>query len=171
MAERRIDLGFTRPLPDTVGGLPLHQEKIFDDELCVALPKGHPLAEDDAPLPLRKLAREGLVLMGRKEAPWLYDTVIAVCRKAGFSPRVAAAPDYQTTALMLVEAEVGVGIVPSSTSRYQRHLPIVFRRLQAGDARLPLLMVWPRGDVPPTVSLFCDLVRERREQIVRAVRL
>jgi len=170
LADRRIDLGFSRPLADTARLLPVHEEKLFDDELCVAVPRHHPLAREQTPLALRALAREELILMGRAEAPWLYDTIIAACRKAGFSPRVAAAPDYMTTALLLVEAEVGLSIVPTSTSYYRRHLPIVFRRLKAANAEIPLLMIWPRGE-SPTAKLFAELVRARREQIRQAVTL
>lgn len=170
MADRRIDLGFSRPLSDDARLLPMHEEKLFDDELCVALPRGHVLAKDDARLPLKEIRREELVLMGRSEAPWLYDTIIAACRKAGFSPRVVATPDYMTTVLMLVEAEVGISIMPMSTAPYRRHLPVVFRRLKASGAQIPLLMIWPRGETP-TVRLFCELVRSRRAEILKAVTL
>jgi len=95
--HHQIDVGFTRPI-EIDCGIPLHQEKLFADELCVALPKNHPLARRDAPLPLRALARENLVLMSHEKAQWLHDTIIASCRKARFSPRIVAAPDYMTTA-------------------------------------------------------------------------
>jgi len=170
LADRRIDLGFSRPLPDAARVLPMHQEKLFDDELCVALPRSHALAKDESPLPLGQIRREDLVLMGRAEAPWLYDTIITACRKAGFSPRVVSTPDYMTTVLMLVEAEVGISIMPTSTAPYRRHLPIVFRRLKASGAQIPLLMIWPRGETP-TVRLFCELVRSRRAEIIKAVTL
>jgi hypothetical protein len=55
-----------------------------------------------------------------------------------------------------------------STSRFQGHLPLVFRRLHADGAKIPVLLLWPRDNDSPTVKLFCDQVRERQAVTLRA---
>jgi hypothetical protein len=36
---------------------------------------------------------------------------------------------------------------------------------------IPALLVWPRGNVPPTVKAFVDLVRAEAKDIARSITL
>jgi len=41
-----------------------------------------------------------------------FDEVIAVCRHAGFSPRIVNEPNFMATVLALVESALGISLVP-----------------------------------------------------------
>jgi LysR substrate binding domain. len=58
------------------------------------------------------IAGEPFVRFHRKGARGLFDEVIAVCRRAGFSPRIVNEPDFMATVLTLVESELGISLVP-----------------------------------------------------------
>jgi len=110
LAARRTDLGVVR-------GRRTRDNLVFHDlvsaELCVALPPTHHLATVDG-LGYEDLADEQFVLWPRDDSPEGYDHVIASCRAAGFTPRIAAETSEAQTVLALVAAGVGVSIVGSS---------------------------------------------------------
>jgi DNA-binding transcriptional LysR family regulator len=61
-----------------------------------------------------KLSGESFVLLHRRSSPWLYDEVLALCRRAGkFSPHVVSEADHVSTVLLLVESGIGVSILPA----------------------------------------------------------
>lgn len=167
LAEGRIDVGFTRPVLDSAWRIPVQAETLFADELSAVIPRGHRLGRAATALATRELRREDMVLVERDNAPWFYDMVIATCRRAGFSPRIVASPDYMSTALLLVEAGLGCSIVPSSTAQHRRELDVVFRRLTPQPKPVPLNLVWPKGDEAPAARAFRELVLARRGEIAR----
>src|SRR5918999_859131 len=108
--NEEIDAAFIRsPVADVVG---LTVRPLLQEEMLVALPKGHPLAAGarrsertknrTTPLPLSALANETFILYKRPGAPGLYDTIIAACRGAGFSPRVGQEAPRIVSTLNLV---------------------------------------------------------------------
>src|SRR5918999_234361 len=125
--NEEIDAAFIRsPVADVVD---LTVRPLLQEEMLVALPKGHPLAAGarrsertknrTTPLPLSALANETFILYKRPGAPGLYDTIIAACRGAGFSPRVGQEAPRIVSTLNLVAAGLGVSLVPESLRRLQ----------------------------------------------------
>ena len=81
----RLDVAFSRINVAKLEGLVFH--RLLEEPLIVALPKGHALAQGQAQavLPLKALSGETFVV-NRRSGTWR-DSVFAVCRAAGFSPR------------------------------------------------------------------------------------
>ncbi|MBK3557056.1 LysR family transcriptional regulator [Streptomyces sp. MBT56] len=101
------------------------------DPLDVALPAGHPLA--DAPgLRLADLAADRWIFGG--SGPWSEITT-AACEAAGFVPEQAHSAAGWTAILALVEAGMGVALVPRMASREQRREGVVMRVLEADRPR------------------------------------
>jgi DNA-binding transcriptional LysR family regulator len=113
-----------------------------------------------------KLSGESFVLLHRRSSPWLYDEVLALCRRAGkFSPHVVSEADHVSTVLLLVESGIGVSIVSGSVSHLVRAGGLVVTcRLQPASGPLELRMSWRRPAFSsPTVEAFREVVQRQRE--------
>jgi len=111
LQEDMIDIAFMRP---TLG----QREKLVSfglppEPLWLALPTRHPLSKRKS-LPLIDLSHEAFVLYPRQNGSLLYDSIIAACRNAGFSPRIVQEAPQMASTVNLVAAGVGVAIVPES---------------------------------------------------------
>ncbi|MFJ8222353.1 LysR family transcriptional regulator [Streptomyces griseus] len=104
---------------------------LLADPLDVALPADHPLA--GAPvLRLADLAADRWIFGG--SGPWSEITT-AACEAAGFVPEQAHSAAGWTAILALVEAGMGVALVPRMASREQRRDGVVMRVLEADRPR------------------------------------
>ncbi|MGW9305794.1 LysR family transcriptional regulator [Streptomyces cyaneofuscatus] len=104
---------------------------LLADRLDVALPAGHPLAGAPA-LRLSDLAADRWIFGG--SGPWSEITT-AACEAAGFVPEQAHSAAGWTAILALVEADMGIALVPRMASREQRPEGVVMRVLEADQPR------------------------------------
>ncbi|MEV4877088.1 LysR family transcriptional regulator [Streptomyces cyaneofuscatus] len=104
---------------------------LLADPLDVALPAGHPLAEAPA-LRLADLAADRWIFGG--SGPWSEITT-AACEAAGFVPEQAHSAAGWTAIFALVEADMGIALVPRMASREQRPEGVVMRVLEADQPR------------------------------------
>ena len=154
--EGRLDLGFSRPLP-TERQPYFEEEMIYTDYLVAVLPPKDPLAKERR-IDLKELASEHFVLFHRAGAPVLFDEVIALCCRAGFSPNVRHETDLMTTVFVLVESGLGVSLVPSCARGLEQQKTIR-RPLTVRSNPLCLCAIWPRGSISPTAEAFLKILR------------
>jgi DNA-binding transcriptional LysR family regulator len=93
----------------------------------------------------------------------LFDEVIAVCRRAGFSPRIVNEPDFMAAVLTLVESGLCLSIVPRCVASLKR--PVVIRSIIPRSARIPLCVVWRKFSDNPAVTAFLEILRASRPAI------
>ena len=159
LRNETIDAAFIRsPVEDVVD---LMVRPLLEEDMVVALPAGHALTKEDtkAPLPLSALANETFVLYKRRGAPGLYDTIIAACRNAGFSPRVGQEAPRIISTLNLVASGLGVSIVPESLRRLQMD-GVIYRSLTSSThLKAPLILACRPAENSAAVQRFIDLVR------------
>ncbi|MCX4745648.1 LysR family transcriptional regulator [Kitasatospora sp. NBC_01287] len=182
LRERTIDLGLLREppgaAPDRAGGdhaggdhaagagqagadPELAFETLLTEELVAVLPAAHPLA-GRRPLDLALLADEPFVLLPRAIGPGLHDRITEVCRAAGFTPLVAQRAVEWQTVCALVEAGLGVSLVPASVRRL-RLRGVAFRRLTTREARTTVAVAWHRGEQNPLVARLLETIAEQRD--------
>jgi DNA-binding transcriptional LysR family regulator len=159
--DGRIDLGFSRKLPPDRRA-EFEEENVYMDELGIALCLIHRLARQKV-VHLKSLAAEPFVQFHRKGARTLFDEVIAVCRRAGFSPGIVNEPDFMATVLTLVESGLCVSIVPRCVASLKR--PLVIRSIIPKSAQIPLCVVWPKSSDNPAVTAFLEILRASRPKI------
>ncbi|MDI1451417.1 LysR family transcriptional regulator [Polyangium sp. 6x1] len=150
--EGWIDVGLVRGKVDDAS---LASACVARDPLVVVLPAGHPLAERKR-IPLGMLAQEPFVIFPRQRGPSFFDQIMALCRDAGFTPRIVQeAP--QLDIVSLVAAGFGVAIMPGSIRRAGRKglaiRPIV------GAPSATLYIVWRADDAAPALREFIGFVR------------
>ena len=159
--ERRIDLGFSRPLPPGHPGF--EEELVYTDELAIALPATHPLAKRKV-IRMKSLATESFVQFHRRGAPGLFDEVVGCCRRAGFSPRIINEPDFMATVITLVESGLGVSLVPCCVRTLNRP-HAVFRPITPKSKPIPLCATWLKASPNPALAAFLNVLRAAKTQI------
>lgn len=134
------------------------RESLLADPLDVALPVEHPLAAAEG-LRLADLAGEPWIFGG--SGPWS-EITRAACEGAGFSPEQAHSAAGWTAILAMVEAGMGVALVPRmaavrrdgvvmrtlSADHPRRHVVAAVRRGAAGGAGVSRVLSALRGVVP-----------------------
>jgi len=160
-----IDIAFTRGISVESKAL-LNHEFFLSEPLVVALPKGHPLVREQA-VALNQLSKERLILYFREGSPEVFDSIVAMCKKAKFSPRIGDTPRSWQSILTMVEAGEGVGIVPASV-QYLRSDDVVYRPLKDKRCKVDAIIAWRRHESSKIMDSFLDLLRARREEMKRA---
>jgi DNA-binding transcriptional LysR family regulator len=163
LRERRIDLGFLcPPVPPSDERL-LHIESLLREPLVLALPRRHPLVRRRR-VPLADLADEDFV-MCRDDVGYCAQ-VRDICRAAGFEPRIAQAADEGETAMALVEAGVGVSLMPAWWRRKLRRPGVIIRELDDATeaATVEMAMAWRKDTPSLPLQNFIETAREVRSE-------
>lgn len=167
LVHSEIDVGFTRSIPPEYRDL-LRSEVLFSEPLVAVLPKGHRLANEQA-IHVTQLASDRFVLYSREGAPELFDAIVALCRRAKFSPNLADSPGLWQSVLTMVEAGEGVALVPACV-RHLRSDGVSFHPLSDRRCRLDVVLVWRHNQPDAIRDSFLDSLRSSRPEIVRLMR-
>lgn len=138
--KRTVDLAFLRPALGETDGLVCR--RLPDEDLWIALPPRHPLSGADH-LDLVEIAADPFILYPRANGRLLYDTIIAACRNAGFSPKVAQEAPQLASTVNLVAAGVGVALVPESLCRLHPH-GVTYSRIAGNVPKAQLVLAHRR---------------------------
>lgn len=146
-----LDLGFVRlPASAEFKILP-----VIKDRLTLVSSVALPLAPNAT---LADCRNTPFVSISEERSPGFYDHVLRLCGKHGFHPRIVQQVPEFTTALALVQAGLGVAIIPESagTSRFpgMRQHP-----LRDKDAGWSVGAAWRKGDTNPALAKFLALLK------------
>ncbi|AZG11095.1 LysR family transcriptional regulator [Pigmentiphaga sp. H8] len=134
----------------------LEAAPLYDEALVVALPRGHALAGRHR---LRLGDLEGQTFVNASRRPvGLFQSVTALCRKAGFEARVLNISANANTAVGLVGVGMGIALVPESM-RHVAAQDVVFRPL-ADSPRSTVAAVRRRDHASAATQLFMDIVAD-----------
>jgi DNA-binding transcriptional LysR family regulator len=159
----KIEVAFARPLEPPFDRT-LRAEPLYRDPVVVALPRDHPLA--GKPVSIDALMAERFVLCDRQMTPGLFDSIVALCSTAGFSPNIVNTAATWSSVLTLVESGEGVALVPSGV-RYLRPPGVVFSSLVPQNLYMGLCVAWNPKNDGPILQDFLRLVRENKDSIQR----
>lgn len=139
----QIHVGFVvPPLQGQVEDIEV--ELVIQSPLVLALPQSHSLVAGSS-IKVRLLANESFIMGQRNSGCGLYDQVIAVCRRAGFSPIIKQEANEMQVSLGLVAAGFGVAILPGSAKQFQRSGVVYWKLSELGtqlEGRTPYLIDW-----------------------------
>lgn len=97
----------------------LAHEPLIEEEICLALPPGHPLvrktAEAGSSITIAELADEPFIAL--KKGQGFRQIVVDLCREAGFEPRIVFESSNIETVQSLVAAGMGIAFVPQMVMR------------------------------------------------------
>ena len=157
LQNAEMDVAFFRSSLSEPKALVTHP--LLVEPMLVALPSEHILALRGEALSLKALADETFIVYARQLGSTFYDTTIAACLKAGFSPRLGQEAPRITSALSLVAAGFGISIVPASMQRMNMD-GVSYRPLKgAPHAKAELTIASRRREPSVVVRNFLSLVR------------
>ena len=152
-----LDVGLLRPpLPGPADDLEL--VPVWREPLVAVVPIDHRLARRRR-VHVRSLAGEAFVLFPRHLGPGLHDEITALCRRGGFTPRVAQEAVQMPTVVGLVAAGCGVGIVPGSSAAQPRP-DVVFLPLSPTVRLVDLAIALPVRGRSVVAANFTALARD-----------
>lgn len=154
LRNNELDIGFLREPPTDAD---LTTETVMREELLLALSKRHVLASRKR-LRLADVANEDFVLFPRDLAPGLHAHVLAVCAESGVHPRIVQTSRELYTTVSLVEAGLGVTIIPASVRqmgwRGVRYYPI-----RSPSAVTRIDAAWRSDNASPILPAFLEIAR------------
>ncbi len=154
LKEGRLDVSFGRiRLEDPT----VRRDVLRNEPLVAALPLAHPLAAQEGPLSLARLAGEPLIIYPREPHPSYADQVISLFHDRGLTPNIGHEARELQSAIGLVAAETGYAIVPISVSRLRRD-DIVYRDLDDPGATSPIIMSRRVGDTSPLLGVMSRVI-------------
>jgi DNA-binding transcriptional LysR family regulator len=110
-----LDIGFLR-LP--IGEHPaLEVQTVHREPFVVVVPRAHKLATKKS-IRLREVSGENFVMYQRAYAPGFHDLILGMLGDAGIVPYVSQTAAEIATLISLVDAEMGIAILPASAVKY-----------------------------------------------------
>ncbi len=152
LARGDIDLGIMRGPVAEPG---MASVCVAKETLLVALPDTHPLAKRKS-IPAAALRDEPFVLLPRTKGSGLYDEIIMLCHKHGFSPAVVQEANETHMVCGLVAAGMGISIVPSSVRAL--HVPGIVYRPISPRATILRCVAWLRASRSPALRAFVEML-------------
>ncbi|CCG02612.1 LysR family transcriptional regulator [Blastococcus saxobsidens] len=148
-----LDLGLVRP---PVTRTELSSREVLREPLVVALPYGHLLTEREI-IDVADLDGEEVVMPAPNEARFFFELLISLFRSAGIAVRYSQHLSQVHSILALVEAGVGLGLVPESAVG-ARYGGVVVRPLRTADPTpVRLHAVWRTGNRNPALRAVLSL--------------
>lgn len=129
--------------------------------LVAALPADHALTSEPT-LSVEALADEPFVLCPRSEGPGLFDDVVAVCHRVGFTPDILQEVDTLYGVLALVASGLGVSLVPEWATLTDTD-NICYRPVVDSSARVHIGVVSVGAE--PVVMNFLSAARRASQKI------
>jgi len=100
--------------PTNVAGL--RNDLLATERMCAVVPRTHRLGRMRS-IPVSALIDEEFVLFNREQAPGLFDSIVSLCERAGFSPKIKHIS--RDTPTMLQTVGLGIGVTIASESLRQ----------------------------------------------------
>src|SRR5262249_16472731 len=147
-----VDVAIERePAPEAgISALP-----VLVEHFIAAVPKEHALADQPA-IAVASLRDQPFVLFPPEIAPGLYEQVIGICRRAHFEPRVVQEAEEWQTILSLVEAGMGISLIPSSLQG-RRGGAIAYLPLTGRPARTTTAACYRRSGRSRALDAFLEV--------------
>jgi LysR family hydrogen peroxide-inducible transcriptional activator len=119
----------------------LEVEKLFTEELLLAVPMNHALAKKKS-VKIADLEDERFILM--KEGHCLGDQVLGFCNRRNFQPKVSCRSAQMETVQALVATGLGISLVPQMALESGPTNRPVYRSLDGVKPERAIVVVWPK---------------------------
>ncbi len=154
-----VDVALLRTPNEQPDGIAL--EKLTEEPMVVAVPRGHALAERpaDMPIALAELREEPFVCYRVADNPGFHAAILQACALAGFVPIEAQVVPRMLSALTLIETGLGVSLFPASMARFAGG-DVAMRPLAPGTALCaPLFLAFARLPMSASKRNFISTCR------------
>jgi DNA-binding transcriptional LysR family regulator len=158
IAAGDLDLGFVRP-PVTRAGL--LSRVVHAEQLLLAAPAGDPLARPGLLADLAELDGRALVMYSPVESRYFYELLLEMFARAGARPRYVQYVSQVHTMLALVQAGLGLAVVPESAMAMHPD-GVAFTDLAFGQSpAVELAAAWRADTGNPVLARALGLLQAR----------
>jgi DNA-binding transcriptional LysR family regulator len=155
IAAGDLDLGFVRP-PVTRAGL--LSRVVQAEQLLLAAPAGDPLVQSGRLADMAELDGRALVMYSPVESRYFYELLLEVFARAGARPRYVQYVSQVHTMLALVQAGLGLAVVPESALAMHPD-GVAFTDLAFGQSPpVELAAAWRADTDNPVLARAVDLL-------------
>lgn len=157
LITNRADVGLLIPPSGKDEARILEMKTAYREPFVAALWTKHPQARQKK-VPLEKLANDPFIIAPAIEGFGYYSRVMTICGAAGFTPRVVQEAREWQTIIGLVAGELGVALLPASSSRLFKQPNVEFRPIlvdgSAPKLDFELALCWRKDQKFPVLELF-----------------
>lgn len=155
LGNGELDLAFTssfglQSIPD------LEWKSVYSDSSTIVIHQDHPLASRSK-VNLAELAHEPFIALNRQDSPQAYDRLLQLCANNGFSPNIVSQTGFIDTVLLLVEAGMGIAIMPRGIQSYASP-ELRFLEIEGYDSQFDLVVAWKKTNPNPSIPFFLDAI-------------
>lgn len=173
LEDGRIDLAIATAMAPFRQGTKI--VPVLQSDVLVGLPRGHRLARTRKPIQPSDIAEEPIVFIKPEAAQGYLDWVQAVCRRAGFAPRLGRGADSKEAMVGMVAAGYGIGLAPGVVAEGLRIKDVVTRKLHGDVPPFTLVAAWSERAHSRLVPAFVEALRKvgnvPRPELLEASRL
>ncbi|MCV6628911.1 MAG: LysR family transcriptional regulator [Flavobacteriaceae bacterium] len=141
LQNNQIDLAYVR-LSKPPENMAL--ETVFEDTFSVVLPEQHAMNLESF-RHIGQLKNEKFIMFSSDYSPLYYDKIMSICKDRGFEPQISHKSVHAQTIFKLVEAGLGVSIVPSAL-QYGYNLKVKFLPLHNIRQKARLGVMWRKDN-------------------------
>lgn len=131
---------------------------VADYPICAVVRSDDPLAAEKR-VTLEQMAERELVLISPQQAEIGRQSAFRQFHAKGLVPRVAAYADIVPSLMVLIEAGIGIGTLPSSAQTMASD-NIAFVPMEDDRETLSTVLAWRAGHANPCVETFIQVARE-----------
>ena len=126
------------------------------EELLIALPESHPLADRET-VDVEDLAGEAWIVLPGGAGATLPNRLNTLAMNAGFVPRIVQVAPDSWTLVVLVGAGMGISLILSSVRDNVPSRGVVYKPLTQEQKPVEVCLLWRRGDANPALQSVIEI--------------
>ncbi|WP_026478470.1 LysR family transcriptional regulator [Alkaliphilus transvaalensis] len=148
-----LDIIFTLSFGlNNIGGLT--KKKVLTEKISIVMHCEHPFANRQC-INIKDLANERFIALDKRESPQGFNKTLLMCANSGFTPNIVSEPRLIQTVLLLVDAGIGIAILPKSLQA-NASPSLRFIDIEGEQAEDELVVAWKKANSNPSIPLFLE---------------
>jgi DNA-binding transcriptional LysR family regulator len=152
LEQEKLDVGILRA--------PVHSEKLqlqslFFDPFVVVVPSSAPAFSSQKQLALF-MKDSPFIFFNKEFAPHYNDKLVEICERLGFKPDITHEANNVHSILQLIEAGLGVSILPLSLKQQYAYLQVSFIELTNIPVNTEVVLAYKASNKSPALKWFIE---------------
>lgn len=158
LEQGNLDVGILRA---PVMSDKLTVKSLFFDPFAVVIPsKGRSFKSQEELLLFLKDCP--FIFFNKEFAPHYYQKLIEVCQRMGFTPDITHEANNVHSILQLVEADLGVSILPLTLKKQYAHMDLSFISLEHIPVHTEVVLAYKKANRNPALKWFVDHYKHKK---------